>query len=738
MTSRTGAFFAATAILVAVQITVWMAKHRGKPFFVAGQSPSPDWRPRSLLLASFLTLFAELAFIRWISVEVRVFAYFKNLALLLCFLGFGLGCTLATRRYRWLPALQAFLGLLLLVRIPWPGAGLPEGLSQSLGGATDTGIWATHAGTDWKSFFAAAAIAGCLFVLMVSIFVPLGQIVSQQMDRAASSLSAYSWNLFGSLIGVVTFFLISWWMLTPSTWMGLVLLGFAFLQDSRRDAALVTSLLVPLFLLLHDPSQRDREILWTPYQEVEYSRQYTLAGDAWGGAMLVNHTLYQSIVNLSSQFLARHSALRREAEHNPYNLPFRFAAPSPRILIVGSGTGNDVAAALRHDSRSVDAVEIDPAILDLGKREHPEHPYDSPRVAIHLGDARSFLKRTKQQYDLILFGLLDSHAQFSDYSNLRIDNFVYTQEAFREAAALLAPDGIIFVKFSVQRPWLETRLSEMLRQALGTSPLVFKADSDYSAGGTCFVASRSNRVSQALISDPDLAAFVRHNTLPPNWDAVPTTTDDWPYLYQRDRGIPRTYYSVSILVILIAVVLYGLVWRANHGQGHFSLFFFSMGAGFLLLETQIISRLALFFGTVWQVSGIVIAALLLVLLFANTIVERAKSLPRFCIWVGLLVALVIAYWFPFDRIRASPTIVGTIAIGVFSIPVLFAGILVSSEFRNTVSPSSAFNTNVLGAVTGGLLESLSLVYGLRALLLVAVVLYCLAGFGLWRYKKSVG
>ena len=507
MTSRTGAFLAATAILVAVQIIIWITKRRGKPFFETDQNAPSHWRSHILLIASFLTLFAELAFIRWISVEVRVFAYFKNLALLLCFLGFGLGCALVTRKYRWLPALQAFLGLLLVVRIPWRTVGLPESLSQSLGGNSDIGIWGTQVGIDWMSFLAAAIVAGCLFVLIVSIFVPLGQIVSREMDRASSSLHAYSLNLFGSLIGVVTFFLVSWWRLPPSAWMGAVLLCFVFLQKNRRDAALVASLLVPLLLLLHDPAERDKEILWTPYQEVEYSRRYTLAGDAWGGAMQVNHTLYQSIVNLSQQFLSRHPALQLEAENNPYNVPFRFAVPSPRVLIVGSGTGNDVAAALRHDSRSVDAVEIDPAILDLGKREHPEHPYDSPRVFIHLDDARSFLKRTNQQYDLILFGLLDSHAQFSDYSNLRIDNFVYTQEAFREAAARLAPDGVIFVKFSVERPWLATRLSEMLRQALGASPVIFRADSDYSLGGTCFVGSRSDRVSHVLISDPDPCCF---------------------------------------------------------------------------------------------------------------------------------------------------------------------------------------------------------------------------------------
>jgi len=726
----------AIAFLAAVQIALSIAKRRGKPFFAASESAPPGWRPRQLVLASFLTLFAELAFIRWIAVEVRVFAYFKNLALLLCFLGFGLGCALVARKLNWVAALKAFLGLVLVVRIPWRGGRLLESLSQALGGSGDVGIWGTPAGTEWMYFLAAATVAGCLFLLIVSVFVPLGQIVSRQMDCAASSLRAYSWNLFGSVLGVGAFFVVSRAMLPVAIWMGVVLVGFAFLQTSRRDAALVASLLVPLALLLHDPVEPGKEIIWTPYQEVQYTREYTSAGDAWGGVLLVNHTFYQKTVDLSPLFLARHPALQGEADHNPYNLPFRFTVPSPKVLVVGSGTGNDVAAALRHDSRSVDAVEIDPAILDLGRRGHPEHPYDSPRVIVHLGDARSFLKRTKQQYDLILFGLLDSHTQFSDYSNMRIDNFVYTEEAMREAVGHLAADGIIFVKFQVDRPWVGTRLAEMLRQAVGTPPLRFRAESRYSTAASCFVVSRSHRVADALAADSWLAEFVRQNASPPDREAVPITTDDWPYLYQKDHRIPRTYYSASILVILLAIVFYAWVRRSDQTPGRFSLFFFGMGAGFLLLETQIISRLALFFGTIWQVNGIVISALLVALLLANTIVERIKSLPKFAIWAALVAALAAAYWFPFDRVDAPPAIVGTIAIGVFSIPVLIAGILFASEFKNAVSPSSALNSNMLGAVAGGLLENLSLLFGLRALLLVAIPLYCLAGLGLWRAKES--
>jgi SAM-dependent methyltransferase len=732
MDSRILTFIAAAAILIVVRIAMAIARNRGRPFFESTLAGFERWNPAQLLLASFLTLFAELAFIRWIAVEVRVFAYFKNLALLLCFVGFGLGCALARQRARWPAALTAFVGLLLVVRVPGQGHVWLESLSQSLGGASDVAIWGVGNSTNWLSFLMGVLLAGVLFLLIVSVFVPLGQTVSRQMNSAPGPLRAYSWNLLGSLVGVLAFLAVSRVMLPPAVWLGAVLVGFALLQSSRRDATLVLSLVVPLVLFLHGGAGPNTQILWTPYQQVQYTRESTRSGDPWGGTLLVNHTFYQQIVNLSPEFLARHPTAMKEAlDENPYNLPFRFATPAPSVMIVGSGTGNDVAAALRNNSRSVDAVEIDPAILELGKREHPEHPYDSPRVSIHLDDARSFLKRTTGQYDLILFGLLDSHSQFSDYANMRIDNFVYTEESFREARRHLTPDGVIFLKFQVDRPWLAVRMAEMLRQTFGKSPLVFFAESSYSVSATCFVISAGNRVDAALAADPRLAGFVRDTSVNLADKPVPVTTDDWPYLYQEGRWIPRTFYSVGILVILIAIGLYMQIGEA-HRQAP-SLFFFSMGAGFLLLETQVISRLALFFGTVWQVNGIVISSLLVALLLANVVVERSKKLlPRSLTVAALLGGLAFAYWFPFQRLQGSPSFAGAIAVAVFSVPVIFAGILFSTEFRNAKSPSAALGANMLGAVAGGLLENLSLLFGMRALLLVAIAVYALASVALWR------
>src|SRR5580700_1496206 len=292
MKSQSLTFFLAVAILIVVWIAAFAAKQRGRPFLEAEGGAVERWSTEKLLLASFLTLFAELAFIRWIAVEVRVFAYFKNLALLLCFVGFGLGCALAHRALRWSAGLAAFLGLVLVLRLPWRHGMFLETLSQTLGAAPDVEIWGAGNVWNWAHFLLAALLAETLFLLLVSIFVPLGQIVSRQMDSAPRPLPAYSINLIGSLAGILVFLGVSRLMLPPSIWLGSVLVGFALLQVRSSDRILLFSLLVPLFLLVHDPATPNHYSIWTPYQQIDYSRFYAANGDFVTGHVLVNHVGY--------------------------------------------------------------------------------------------------------------------------------------------------------------------------------------------------------------------------------------------------------------------------------------------------------------------------------------------------------------------------------------------------------------------------------------------------------------
>src|SRR3982074_1964432 len=113
-----------------------------KPRTQASNLPD-SWNLSTLFLASALTLFAELALIRWVATEVRVFAYVKNLALLLCFLGCGPGCALPRQRPRWQTAATVLAASIVIVRLPWHGLQIIVTVPQTLGATQDVEIWAT-------------------------------------------------------------------------------------------------------------------------------------------------------------------------------------------------------------------------------------------------------------------------------------------------------------------------------------------------------------------------------------------------------------------------------------------------------------------------------------------------------------------------------------------------------------------------------------------------------------------
>ena len=168
--------------------------------------------------------------------------------------------------------------------------------------------------------------------------------------------------------------------------------------------------------------------------------------------MNVNNTGYQVILELSRARMAARPDVYPAAEvpYSHYVMPHNLIGPRRRALIVGSGAGNDVAGALEAGVEQVQAVEIDPAIVDLGRARHPDRPYSSPQVALAVDDARAFFRKDTGPYDLIWFGLLDSHTTPSAYSNVRLDHFVYTRESFADMKRLLAPSGVVVLLFEPQ------------------------------------------------------------------------------------------------------------------------------------------------------------------------------------------------------------------------------------------------------------------------------------------------
>ena len=145
------------------------------------------------------------------------------------------------------------------------------------------------------------------------------------------------------------------------------------------------------------------------------------------------------------------------------------------VLIVGAGSGSDVALALARNAgtiKHIDAVEIDPKIQQIGASDHPDKPYADPRVTPHINDGRAFLRSTDQKYDLIIFALPDSLTLVSQAANVRLESFLFTEEAFKSVAEHLNDDGIFVLYNYYREPWLVNKLATMVGDAFGTPPLL--------------------------------------------------------------------------------------------------------------------------------------------------------------------------------------------------------------------------------------------------------------------------
>jgi len=382
--------------------------------------------------------------------------------------------------------------------------------------------------------------------------------------------------------------------------------------------------------------------------------------------------------------------------------------------------GNDVAAALRNGAGQVEAVEIDPLILKLGKELHFEHPYESPRVHVVLNDARNYIENSRGKFDLIVFSLLDSHTTTSHFTNIRIDNYVYTREALAQARKLLKPDGLFVVKFHVGTPWIAGRLFELLRTTFGQNPIQFQTDlGGFDSAGRFFVEGSSERLARAN-ADPVLSAYLaRHGNMPMQHARL--TTDDWPYFYQHAPGLPIIVIAVSIAVLIV----FGWFVRQTSGEGgRIDPHFMFLGAGFMLLEAQIVSRMALLFGTTWVVNAVVVSGVLCLIVAANFVYGAMPHIPLAVAYVGLFVSLVVMYVVPLEKLfYESWTLRALMATLALCSPVFFAGIIFISSFARAGFRGSALGSNLFGSLLGGLLESLSMWFGLKSLAILAALLY---------------
>lgn len=430
-------------------------------------TPPPDTRTSSrtalfgVLVMSFSSLLLELALTRLFS--VTLFYHFAFLAISIALLGLGAGGVFAYVRKQWLArfdlqTLGARLCLansFLLIAVLEIDLHIP--VSLTLTGANFgklTAIYLVSAvpffitGLFFSVLFArehqritqlyAADLGGgalaCLGIVPLLNFV--GGPSAILFAAAASALAAAIWGwpaLAGvaragnrqSSIGNRQWFCLVWSLIlviaSVANYSG-KLIDIVYAKGMRRDK--------PWVLFAR----------WNALSRVEVDDQ--------GGAKVI-------VIDAdASTYLMNTPATNMTPEwrHNLMSAPSSLAnvlRPNGSYAIIGPGGGVDVLRAVANGSPSVTGIEINPIIAtDIMRGRYADwvyHLYELPQVHINVADGRSWVRNSKDQYDVVQMTLVDTWASTAAGAFALSENNLYTTEAFREYFDHLKPDGMIAI-----------------------------------------------------------------------------------------------------------------------------------------------------------------------------------------------------------------------------------------------------------------------------------------------------
>src|SRR5436190_3028204 len=650
-----------------------------------------------IFLVSFTLLFFELLCIRWIPAYVRYLSYFTNFILLASFLGMGLGILAARRPNFRFPAFPWLVLALVAV----------VALNRFELNISSTDVLYFGSGTTGVQRAENFVLLPLIFVFVAASFIPLARSLGLLFTKT-EPLTAYTFDILGSLAGTAAFFLIGLFSMPPVIWFGA--LGLLILSLGGRRSFLRTAL--PMVAAAGIALFLQRNSHWSPYYKITLT-----PAQPSGYELDVNSIGHQSMIPWQS----KEPFYRRVYELFP-DAKFQHA------LILGAGTGSDSSTALAHGVQQITAVEIDPVIQRLGAELHPDRPYSNPRVKLVNNDGRVFLRNTKEKYDLIIFALPDSLTLTSSIANLRLESFLFTQDSLDAAKAALTADGVLVLYNYYREPWLIEKLAGMVSRTFGRDSFV----STYGGQGRGAVIINGPKLAtvtatpyrEQAVSDATRLRVTGEGMI--GTTAISPATDDWPFVYLPRPSFPGLY--LRGLAVVAAVSLGGIwLFAPRSVLRRFDWHMFFLGAAFALLEVKALITFALLFGSTWIVNSLVFFAILASVLIAVRVNVRFRVRRIWIFYLLLFGMLALNLVVRPETLLFENVLVRYLVASVLAFaPVFLANVILSNSFRDTEIADIAFASNLLGIMTGGMLEYLSMLFGYHALLWLVIAFYALA------------
>ncbi|MEI8335710.1 MAG: hypothetical protein WCG37_02450 [Actinomycetes bacterium] len=408
----------------------------------------------TIFLISLAGLLLEVAFTRIVS--FKLWYYYTYLVLGLALLGIGSGGIFVVVWPRLRKAATdtvvtvcALAGAVLIAASEFVISWIPINTIK---------IWDYGTADSWRNLGVLIAICFTLFVA----FIMIGVIVAVLLGRAEDRVNRFYFaDLIGAALGCALAIPLIWWLGPPQVVMlaALVMALAAVVANPRLGVSTAIAGVLGVLLLLMVV-----QVIKVPDVQVEGGKEQP-AKDAIGGWGPVFRVDAEKIFD---NYLLLHDgtfgsgihaykgdpAAATEYDTDPRVLPFSVhGEPPAHTLIIGSAGGNEIVAALHFKSPKIEGVELNPITVGLLKgrlREFSGDLPNQPGVAIHQGDGRSFIFRSKDKYNLVWYVAPDSYAASNAASSgafVLSESYLYTSEMISESLKHLTNDGIMVVQF---------------------------------------------------------------------------------------------------------------------------------------------------------------------------------------------------------------------------------------------------------------------------------------------------
>ncbi len=449
-----------------------------------------------------------------------------------------------------------------------------------------------------------------------------------------------------------------------------------------------------------------------------------------------------------------------------------FLVDRPSVLVIGPGGGIDVLVALRRGARAVTGVDVNRAVIATVRDHYREYGgalYDDPRVTVVADEARSFVRRSSDRYDVIVMTVVDSWAALQSGAYALSESYLYTEEAFADYIGHLAPGGTL----SIGR-WYRDPPTEMLRAmevaAAGLRRLGALRPERHMAvvrsaefGLLLVRAEEFNEGSMRVIRDFAVAhgfeveydGSRRSGRLATTFSSngQSPSTDDRPFFFDSvslgetlagraalAQGL-QTLVAALITALLLSFALILLPLRRMVSRADTRLtrwvtgYSLLLGAGFIVVEIVLLQRLTLYLGQPTLALAVGVAGLLSGAAAGSASIHRLPGGMRGAA-LGSTVALgavLVILPSAADATLAAPLVVRVIVALLFAIAL---GLPLGTAFPRVLSAAGAHERNLLAwawgvngvaSVVGSILAAgLALETGFTGLAWLAIACYTVA------------